>query len=253
MRINHLYFILLLLVGSLPACESVNSNRILFNDPKAPYVFDSIAPVAFDPPMKYGDRFTLFFAPNQGEKLILNGQSSEDSKGVEVSKIEYTIDSKGFVNLPLIGSTFLMGKTIAEAEALIRDSLSKEIKNPMVLITLVNQRVLYFSGQGKGKTIPLNNENVSLMEVIALGDGIPENSKSSEIHLFREVQGKRKVYSFDISKIGDPSAVDVRVMNGDILVVDHYPKTVTTTLREINPWINIVSGSLALITILLRL
>ena len=61
------------------------------------------------------------------------------------------------------------------------------------------------------------------------------------------------VYSFDISNIGNPSDVDVRVMNGDILVVDHYPKTLTTTLREINPWINIVSGSLALITIILRL
>ena len=246
-------FLLFSLAVFFQACDSINSNRILFNDPKAPYAIDSVPPVAFDRPLRYGDKFTLFFAPNQGEKLLIQSKSPEESNGVEASKVEYTIDSKGYVNLPLLGPTLLEGKTISEAEALIQESLSKELNNPLIEITLTNQRVLYFSGQGKGKTIPMLNENMTLMEVIALGDGIPENSKSTEIHLFREVQGKRKVYSFDISNIGNPNDVDVRVMNGDILVVDHYPKTLTTTLREINPWINIVSGSLALITIILRL
>lgn len=64
--------------------------------------------------------------------------------------------------------------------------LSKDYLLPFVQIRLTNQRVTIFPGKNAAQVITLHNTNTSLIEVIALANGIREDGRANSIKLIRK-------------------------------------------------------------------
>jgi pyrroline-5-carboxylate reductase len=71
--------------------------------------------------------------------------------------------------------------------------------------------------------------------------------------LIRKDNQTTKTYRFDISSIQNTTAAEVFVRNHDIVVVNYYPRKVQSALKEINPWLNLSTAALAVISIIIRL
>jgi polysaccharide export outer membrane protein len=97
--------------------------------------------------------------------------------------------------------------------------------------------------------IPLSNEGTTLAEVLAIAGGIRENAKSKEIRLFRQENGVRKIYEFDLSEINQLKHADITIQNRDILVINHHPRLAQNSLREVGPWLSILTSGLAIFSI----
>ena len=241
---------LLLLLGLSSACKTLNSNRILFYKAGSPLTLDSLPKNTGYSRIIPGDVLSVVYYPNQGESKLIGKTDAATSVSRELET--YLVDQEGTIRLPMIGKITVQGKTVEEVRNLLTEKLSAYVKEPYVEVRLTNERVMLFPGKGEGKVIQINNQNTSLLEVIALGGGLTTNTKSTEIHLIRKEANGTKTYRFDISELQNLKAAGVYVRNHDIIVVNYYPRKLQGALKEINPWLNLTTTSFAIISIILR-
>ena len=243
------FVFLAFLALALGACKTINSNRVLYYEEGTTLKVDSIGLSNRSSTIVKGDMLSIEFYPNKGEQKIIG---KEPGNSVSPTNQNYIVDQNGEVNLPIIGKLSVLGKTAEEVKITLEEVLKKVLNDPYVQVRIENERVILFSGKGEGKVIPIPHQNISLLEVIALGGGLKENAKSQEVHLIRKDNQTTKTYRFDISSIQNIRASEVYVRNHDIIVVNYYPRKVQSALKEINPWLNLSTAGLALISIVLR-
>ncbi len=166
--------------------------------------------------------------------------------------IDYPVDVYGFVKLPVLGRIQLSGQTINEAQIFLEQKYSEYYIKPFVLITVNNRRVIVFPGSdGNARVIPLQNDNTTLLEGLALAGGIYDDGKAWKVKLIRNVGTKQEVYLMDLSKIDGLSKANTILQAGDIIYVEPRIRVSREILNEITPVLSLITSLLltyALIT-----
>ena len=258
------YFFLLitivLLLQSCNAWKNVNSNQ-MFKTPKdGSFKFDSLQ---MEPSEDYkigpGDRFLFFFSTNNGERII-NGLSGVSGTNGQImmqnnqAMMDYLVRRDGSVELPVIGEYPVAGLTVIQLEDSLTKILSKQFQSPFVQIRLSNQRVIVFPGRGQAQVVYLQNVNTSLLEVIAMAGGISNDGFSNSIKVMRQNKsGKRSIFKIDLSTIDGIKQAEMIVQSNDYIYIDYKPRIASGILTEVAPWISLISTSLTLFFIFLRI
>lgn len=106
-----------------------------------------------------------------------------------VRTVGYPIDPNGNVQLPLIGSVKVSGKTLAETHSFLRSQFSKYLKNPDVIVRILSfEANRYFvNGQVmKGGQYTLNDLPISLYTALGQAGGIDtKTGDTTNIQLIR--------------------------------------------------------------------
>ncbi len=135
------------------------------------------------------------------------------------------IGQDGTVNLPLIESVVLGGKTIDQATALIRDELAKDfLVNPRVTITVMEQAKRKFTVMGHvAKTGPYEftgGETITLIQAIAMAGGPTTKGKLSKVTVARPVGNQFQIFEMDAeSSARDPKARGFEIQPNDVITV----------------------------------
>ncbi len=245
-----IFGVLLMLTSS---CGVYNSNKLLAPSKDPSYTISSYEGQTADERIQSGDELRIKIYPNSGEQALLSIAALGEEEGSVVQGDGFVVNSSGEITLPLLGSISVQGLRLEELEAQLTEKLATIIQAPYVEITVVNKRVLLFNGKGAGQVIPLKNEGTTLMETLAIGGGVKDFGKSNEIKLFRQENGQRKIYEFDLSEMNQLKNTDVIIKNRDIIVINHNPRNVQNTLREIGPWLSILTSGLAIFSIFSKL
>ena len=257
-----IFLMVVLLLQSCNAWKNINSNQ-MFKTPKdGTFKFDSLQ---MEPANEYkigpGDRFFFFFSTNNGERIInsLSGVSSENTQNQGMmqnsqNRMDYLVRSDGTAEIPVVGEYSVAGLTVAQLEDSLTIILSKQFQSPFVQIRLSNQRVIVFPGRGQAQVVYLQNVNTSLLEVIAMAGGISDDGFSNSIKVMRQNKsGKRSIFKIDLSTIEGLKAAEMIVQSNDYIYVDYKPRVASGILTEIAPWISLISTSLTLFFIFLRI
>ena len=188
---------------------------------------------------------------NKGERIIdpnheLMVQGNQNQQYRE--KPEFLVLDDGQVKLPMIGYVHLAGNTLEKAEKDLEKLYAKYYKEPYVQIRYLNKRVIVLGATG-GQVIPLENESISLIEVIALAGGLEEGAKAQNIRLIRGDLHHPEVFLVDLSTIDGMRKSMLDVRPGDIVYIEPHKKVVTESLRDITT----VFASLASIVTLILL
>ena len=108
----------------------------------------------------------------------------------------------GTVELPEVGAVQLAGLTLDEAERKIEDAYEAEYVEPYALLRVVNNRVLVFPGEaGQATVITLENQNTTVIEVLAQAGGIRARGRSKRIKLIRQKGDEDLVFLMDLSTV----------------------------------------------------
>lgn len=204
------------------------------------------------------DRISLKVETNKGETLIdpnfqlrsefgmgnLNNQQSK-------SEINYLIRPDGKVKLPMVDDVSLAGYSIRQADSILRIAYQKYYKDPFVITQIKNRRVYIFNGEN-GQVIPIENENTSLIEVLALSGGIGNRTNASNIRLIRGDLNKPYVEVINLRTIQGMQAANLELRNQDIIYVEPVRRVVSEATRDIAPIINLITSTITLIVILTR-
>jgi polysaccharide biosynthesis/export protein len=144
------------------------------------------------------------------------------------------VSSSGMISLPLIKSARAGGKTQAQLEREIATKLEANyLQSPQVSVFVKeynSQRITVDGAVNKPGIFPTTG-SVSLLQAIALAEGLNTVADTSGILLFRTVDNKRLAARYDLKQIRTGKVDDPMLQAGDIVMVDE--SSTRTTLRDV--------------------
>ena len=141
----------------------------------------------------------------------------ELSRTVQVAAI-------GTINLPLVGEVPAAGKTAREVERDLTAKLgAKYLQSPQVSVAVKeynSQRVTIEGAVKKPGVYPVRSKT-SLLQSIAMAQGLNDDADHAGVVIIRQANGKRSARKFDIDEIRAGRVEDPALGEGDIVVVSH--------------------------------
>lgn len=198
--------------------------------------------------LKPDDKITVSVYTGNGEMLIdperklISGQNAN----VRIEIPEYLVSTTGDVVLPLVGKVRLLDFTLLEVDSMLSLQYNDFYENSFVLTKCVNRRVTVLGALG-GEVIPLANENVTLLEVLASAGGIDNLSKAQNIRLIRGDLSNPTVQVIDLSTIEGMKRASLKVETGDVIYVEPIRKVVSETIRDISPVVSLLTSVITLV------
>lgn len=161
----------------------------------------------------------------------------------------YTLDDKGSIDFPVLGSLSITGMTKSQIATLIKQKLMEEnlVNDPIVTVEFMN---LYFSVLGEVKTpgkYSITKDQISLLEAISVAGDLTIYGKRDAIFVIREEKGERITHWVDIrSKDFFNSPVYYLKQNDVVYVQPNKVRAGQSTLNEnsvksVGLWISIGS------------
>lgn len=143
--------------------------------------------------------------------------------GVEDLTQEVRVNSNGQISLPLIGGVMAGGKTIPELETLVAEKLSEGyLQNPQVSVFVkefTSQQVTVSGTVKKPGIYPITGKT-TLLQALAMAEGLTELADLGGVVLFRTVDGKRMAAVYDINEITGGRMEDPQIYGDDIVIVE---------------------------------
>lgn len=249
MRLGLFGSLLLLLLGVGSSC-GINSN-LMFKTPKG--VAERSDSIPLRPTTEYtisrDDKFSFTLYTNGGKRIVENMAGMNDAQ-VNPEIPEYIVRSNGTAELPIVGEVMVAGLTVQQCEDTLAKAFALEYQEPYVQVKLTNQRVIVFPGNGSdAKVIPLQNNNTTLMEAIALAGGIADRGRADKIKLMRNLGSSRVVYVLDLSTIDGLKYADMIVQANDYIYVEPNEQVGREAVQSAAPVVSLLSSALIIFTV----
>lgn len=235
----------------LASCASYKQN-IMFKVPDDAVVKQQVAEAEKNYTIQKNDYLKLAVYTSGGERIIdpdlklLKDLPQQNT--MTRPDPSYLVDINGIVKFPMIGELKVEGLTIRSAEELLQKEYAKFYKDPFVTLTYTNKRVI-FLGAPKGQVIPLVNENVTLVEVLALASGIDNNAKAHNLRIIRGDQ----YFVADLSTMEGYQKSNMIMQHGDIIYVEPIRRPVSEATRDYGPLLSLALSITTLIVVLIGL
>jgi len=250
LKFRLLFFCLIVIL--LTSCGAYKQN-IMFRVPKDYTLEKQAESVEKNYIVQKNDYLKLQVYTNNGELIIdpnmemmrdmPNAQSTTTSR----PSVDYLVDVNGVTKFPMIGEIKLEGLTIRQAEEILQKEYSKYYQQPYVVLKYGNKRAIVLGAPG-GQVIPLLNENVKLVEILAMAKGLDITAKAQNIRVLRD----RQVFVADLTTIDGYLKNNMIIQPGDIIYVEPVRRPVLESLRDYGPLISIFTTITALVVVLLK-
>ena len=183
--------------------------------------------------------------------------SGATSSGGGSAGARFLVQADGTVTLPLVNRVRVSGLSLLQADSVLKETYSKYYVEPFVMTRVANNRIILLGAQG-GRVIPLENDNMNLLEVLALAGGVDAGGGGSSLYRFggradniRIIRGNLKypqIEQIDLTTIAGMRRANLQVEPNDIIYIDPVRRPVLENLSDSGAFIGIISGitSLAL-------
>ncbi len=246
---NQLLLLSCLLFSS---CVSYKQN-IMFKVSDANAVQQHVEAVEKNYVIQKNDYLQLEVYTNKGERIIdpdleltkeLNTQNPSITKPIPT----YLVDMNGVSKFPMVGEIKVEGLKLREAEEVLQKEYSVYYQNSFVILRYVNKRVILLGAPG-GQVIPLPNENMRLVEVLALAKGLANDAKAQNIRILR----KEQVFVADLSTFDGYLKNNMVIEPGDVIYVEPVRRPFMEGLRDYGAVLSIVTSIATLVVVIIEL
>jgi polysaccharide export outer membrane protein len=187
---------------------------------------------------------------NRGERILdPNGEimRSLAAGGSIVRQVEekprFLIQHDGVVKLPMVNYVKVAGLTLLQTDSLLQVLFTEFYKDVFVTTKVTNNRIFVLGSPG-GKVIPMLNDNMSLIEVLALAGGVEKNGKAHNIRLIRGDLQNPTVQVINLSTIDGMRKAALNVEPNDIVYVEPVRRVFLEALADYLPVFSAVTSVL---------
>jgi len=234
------------------------NTHVMLKTPKD-FKFDEL-PSPEDVPDEYiltkGDRLTFRLFSNDGFTAIDMTAKMNGNGGFmrENEALFYLIREDSLAKLPILGEVNVVGMTISDAEEFLEKEYGKYYVSPFMQMQVLNKRAIVFPGSGgNARVVPLNENSISLMELIASVGGLTNNSRANTIKIIRKTKSKTKIFKIDLSTIDGLSDSEFVIQANDIVYIEPNPNIINEVLRDVAPVFSLVSSTFVTIFTIQRI
>jgi polysaccharide export outer membrane protein len=170
------------------------------------------------------DKYTAVSTPGNNAYKIGPADMLEVSvfKVPDLSKVVQVADD-GTINFPLVGAVPAAGKTAHQVEHDLAERLgAKYVRSPdvTVLVKEYNSQRVTIDGSIKKPGVYTLKGRTTLVQMLAMAEGVNIDVASGDVVIFRRVDGKRYAGRFDVSAINEGKSEDPELQPGDVIEVD---------------------------------
>ncbi|WP_099600548.1 polysaccharide biosynthesis/export family protein [Reichenbachiella sp. 5M10] len=202
------------------------------------------------------DYLSIEVYTNQGERIIDPNHELQQGMNTTQRRAEenftYLVKEDGTVKFPIIGQIKLDSLTLDQAESLLEEKYDAYYKGAFVKLTYSNKRVIVLGAMG-GQLIPLLNENMSLVEILAIAGGLDMGAKAQNIKIIRGNLGNPEVFQINLSTVSGMRDSMITMEPGDIVYVEPWRRPWLESIKDIAPVLSLLSSTLALVLVLQNL
>lgn len=202
------------------------------------------------------DMLTLDVFTNDGERIVdPNNELQQNRQGLQNNQqFNYLVKTDGTSKFPIVGQVKIDSLTIDQAEQILQEKYNEFYKQSFVRLEFKNKRVVVLGATANGgQIITLDNENVSLVEILALAGGLDLGSKSQNIKVIRGNLTNPEIYKINLSTIAGMKQSMLAIEPGDIIYVEPWRRPLFEGIKDITPILSLVTSTLALALVLQNL
>jgi polysaccharide biosynthesis/export protein len=195
-------YLILLLIVSLSSCGTRNK-MVYFQDGTT--VSDSVA-FHFNPVFELDDFLSITITaedPESAKVFNLPSQTSALNNGYSLGNpvpFGYLVDTKGDIQLPVLGRIKVAGKTRTELVDTIQVLLEGYLKSPTVQIQIQNFKITVLGDVKNPGTFKIPNERITLIEAIGLSGDMRMSGVRKNVLVIRDSCGFKREFRVDMTK-----------------------------------------------------
>jgi polysaccharide export outer membrane protein len=198
------------------------------------------------------DYVSLEVFTNDGERIIdpdykLLKDLPAQAAGLR-PEFNYLVNTQGQAKFPLVGLVQIEGMKLVDAEALLQKEYNKYYERPFVRLDFTNKRAFILGATG-GQVIPLANENMTLVEILALAKGLDNNAKAHNIRILRGEQA----FVADLSTVEGYVKSNMLMQHGDVIYVEPVRRPLVEGLRDYGPIFTLLTSVATLVVVIIGL
>ena len=188
------------------------------------------------------------------------GRGGASTAATVPGSTQFVVQADGTVRLPLVDRVSLQGLSLIQADSVLKIRYSEYYKEPFIKTAVTNNRVIILGAPG-GMVINLANDNMNLLEVLALAGG-PDGSAASgstgiarnggKIDNIRIIRGDLKnpqVQFVNLNTIEGMRRGNLQVEPNDIIYIQPVRRPLLDNLVDAAPVLSVASTLLSAISI----
>jgi len=193
-----------------------------------------------------------FGAPGGG----INNSGSTSSRtnggqGNQASNTEFLVQYDGTLKLPMVDYVKVSGLTLLQADSLLQTLYAEYYVEPFVRTTVTNNRVFVLGaiGGNSGGVIPMQNDNMNLLEVLAQVGGIQQGGKAHNIKIIRDYMSPEPIVQIiDLTTIDGMRQASLHIEPNDVIYVEPNQRIFFEVLRDVTPVLSTITTFISLVS-----
>jgi polysaccharide export outer membrane protein len=182
---------------------------------------------------------------NRGGQRAPVGQGTSGTP----SATEFLVQADGTVTLPMVNRVRVSGYSLLQADSVLKASYEEFYKDVFVTTRVTNNRVFILGAPG-GQVISLTNDNMNLLEVLALAGGIDGGTgggggvgggiyryggKASDIRIIRGDLKNPQVQQIDLTTLEGMRRANLQMEPNDVIYIDPVRRPFLEAITDAAP------------------
>ncbi|KAA5540346.1 polysaccharide biosynthesis/export family protein [Adhaeribacter rhizoryzae] len=196
-----------------------------------------------------------FGAPGGGASQR-GGNRTSGGQNNQISNSQFLVQYDGRIKLPMVDYVKVTGLTLLQADSLLQTLYATYYVDPFVTTQVTNNRVFVLGSPG-GQVIPMTNDNMNLLEVIALAGGVDGGrsgggtalgqsrfGRADKIKIIRNYMDHDPIVQVvDLTTIAGLKQASLHIEPNDVIYIEPNQRLFFEVFREIAPIVSTVLGT----------
>jgi len=161
----------------------------------------------------------------------------------------YLIDSKGMIEFPVIGKIKIAGLSRMDAADLIKEKLKSYIKDPIIIVRILNFKVTIIGDVRNPGSFTIPNERITILDALGLAGDLNITGLRKNILVLREINGKKIGTRIDITTCDFLNSPFYYLNQNDVVYVEQNKTKLNSARSSSNTGVVLSSISLLITTI----
>lgn len=161
------------------------------------------------------------------------------------------VDKHGNIEIPRLGTTPVIGKTVPELKEEIKTKLKKWLVNPIVDVKVLNKEIAVMGEVRNPAVIQVDKDQNTLLELVSKAGGFEMYANLKSIKILRQEGENVRVTNIDLSKMKDVPNQNIMLHPGDYIIVpSKKSKDFDKRISTIIPFATVTSAAAILLGLL---
>lgn len=161
------------------------------------------------------------------------------------------VDINGNIEIPKLGTTSVIGKSLPELKEDIKTKLKKWLVNPIVDVKVLNKEIAVMGEVRNPAVIQVDKDQNTLLELISKTGGFEMYANLKSVKILRQEGENVRVTNIDLTKMKDVPNQNIMLHPGDYVIVpSKKSKDFDKRVSTIIPFTTVTSAAAILIGLL---